>query len=99
MSGPYPRGGDHGSGRRAGRGPGASGWLAAGIIVGIVGLAATVYVALDRPTHSSAPLLGLTRSSTPASSGASARLGGPTASLRTAAMPADHLPATAGAAP
>jgi Ca-activated chloride channel family protein len=99
MSGPYPRGGDHGSGRRAGRGPGASGWLAAGIIVGIVGLAATVYVALDRPTHSSAPLLGLTRSSTPAPSGASARLGGPTASLRTAAMPADHLPATAGAAP
>ena len=95
MSEFYQRGGAHRAGRRARRG--GAGWLAGGIAVGMVGIAATAYVALDPNTagHETGGVL----LSTPAPVDESSSLGGSPVPLRTTALPADHLPASAGAAP
>jgi Ca-activated chloride channel homolog len=60
-------------------------------------IAATAYVALD--PHTTAHEAGRAVLSTPAPDEVSSSLGGTPVPLRTSALPADHLPASAGAAP
>ena len=97
MSESYQRGGAHRTSRRTRRGRRGAGWFAGGIAVGMVGLAATAYVALDphTPTHDA----GGAGLSTPAPVDDSSSLAGSPVPLRTAALPADHFPASAGTAP
>jgi Ca-activated chloride channel homolog len=73
--------------------------IACGLVAAALGLGATVFVVLDGPTHPSSRDAGsaLAPASTPGS--ATSSLGGPTVTPSAGRLPADHLPATAGAAP